>query len=193
MMMEKEEIEVESTEVAPEDLIEEEPQAAAKVKHPPCPTCSEEWDGGAPFCSYCGFQDTDGANPLHPPPVLADGIADAAGVLGDEARGAIGRIIGGHADNPVFFVTFNTPEDQTPGGIAFSLYNDWTVGIANAERGILVYYDPVHMRVEIAVGKGLLGVVSAGAVSGAASELAEAIARGDIAEGFRKAVEGILR
>ncbi len=193
MMMENEETGVESAEVVEEDTLADDSPAEPKVKHPPCPTCNEEWDGGASFCSYCGFQDTDESNPLHPPPVLVDGIADAAGVLGDEERAGIGRIIGEHADIPVFFVTFNTPEDQTPAGFAFSLYNDWTVGIANGERGILFYYDPAHMRVEIAIGRGLFGIVPAGAVSGAASELAEAISRGDTVEGFRRAVAGILR
>jgi hypothetical protein len=161
--------------------------------HPPCPTCGEEWEGKAVFCSYCGYEDTDEEIPLHPPPKFTGGIADTAGVLSADDTHAINNAIAGmKLPGPVFFATFNTPDGHSPAGVAYTIYNDATVGLPNADNGILVLYDPTGGRVEIAVGRELGKGLKAGDMAVAARELANAVAGGRIAEGFIKLVNTLL-
>jgi hypothetical protein len=186
---------------------EENAEAAEEPKpeHPPCPTCGEEWDGDAAFCYYCGYQESDEDNPLHPTPVLDGGVCDAAGVLSPDEINAIKAVIAesgkGRPDmhergkgrpvmsGPIMFAAFDTPDDQTPAGMAFTLYNDWTVGVAGADDGILIYYDPSRKRVEIALGKKIGRRINMQTVADAARGFAESIAAGRIADGFKSAIE----
>jgi len=175
--------EEEKTEVVEEET--EEKKEDAEPEHDPCPTCTEEWEGGAVFCDLCGYQETDEENPLHPTPVLEDGIADAAGMFSvddiAELKKAIGEL---RAGVPIMLVTFNTPDDQTPGGIAFTLYNDFTVKTEQADLGLLVMIDPSRNRVEIALGKNLGRRADFKALGEIAKAYAAAIANGQAASEF---------
>jgi len=165
-----------------------------KAKHPPCPTCGEEWDGDAVFCSYCGYEETDAANPLHPMPVLDGGVCDAVKALSaEEITGLKAAIAGAGKSKPVMFATFNTPDDQTPAGIAFSLYNDWTVGLKGADEGLLILYDPRRKRVEIAAGRNLRKSLKVKDSMEITKELAQAIAAGKLIEGFKTALDKLLK
>ncbi len=170
-----------SEEEKTEEVVEEaeEKKEDAEPVHDPCPTCTEEWEGGAIFCDLCGYQETDEENPLHPTPVLEDGVADAAGMFSAddiaELKKAIGKL---NAGVPIMLVTFNTPDDQTPGGIAFTLYNDFTVRTEQADLGLLVMIDPSRNRVEIALGKNIGSRIDVNALSEAASEYAVAVSNG---------------
>jgi uncharacterized membrane protein YgcG len=164
-----------------------------KPDHPPCPTCKEEWEGDGIFCDLCGYQESDEDNPLHPLPVADGGVADAAGVLADAEIDELKRIIGDLKSGvPMYFVTFNTPDDQTPGGIAYTLYNDWAVGVENPELGALVFYDPSRRRVEIAIGKTLGGRADMKSLVQTAEDFAAAISEGNITEGFEKAITKVF-
>ena len=162
-------------------------------KHPPCRTCNEEWDGTAVFCSYCGYEDSDEENPLHQAPAFTSGVYDAAGVLSDGEITSLQKAIAELASTrPVFFATFNTPDGYTPAGMAYTMYNDATVGLKDADEGILALYDPGRGRVEIAVGRKLGKKLPAGDIAGAASELAKSISEQRIAESFSNVIKGLL-
>jgi uncharacterized membrane protein YgcG len=165
-----------------------------KPKHRPCPTCGEEWDGEAVFCSYCGYEETDAANPLHPMPIPEEGIYDAAGVLSaEEINGLRAAITEVGVAKPVIFATFNTPDDQTPAGIAFSLYNDWAVGMKGADEGLLIFYDPGRKRIEIVAGRNLGKSLEVKDSMEIAKELAQAIIEGRLVEGFIMALGKLLK
>jgi hypothetical protein len=192
-MPENERTEEEKTEALPvEEQVKPpgEPEAEAaeeEEKLPPCPTCGEEWEGDAVFCSYCGYEKADEDNPLHPLPVLNEGICDAAGVLSDEEISGIKAVIAEFGKSrPVIFATFITPEDQTPAGIAFTLYNNWTVGKHNADVGLLVYYDPGRRRIEIVLGKNIEVHIDGKTIQLTVEEFAGDVGDGHIVEGFRK-------
>ena len=175
--------EEEKTEEVEEEA--EEKKEDAPPVHDPCPTCTEEWEGGAVFCDLCGYQETDEENPLHPPPVLEDGVADAAGMFSEndiaELKKAIGELMAGV---PIMLVAFNTPDDQTPGGMAFTMYNDFTVKTEQADLGLLVMIDPSRHRVQIALGKAIGRRVDVSALSEAVSNYAVAVSNGQAVSEF---------
>lgn len=163
-----------------------------KPEHPPCPTCKEVWEGGAIFCDMCGYQESDEHNPLHPLPLLHSGVADGAGLLSVEEVEGLKQVISDLKSGvPIYLVTLNTPDDQTPGGIAYTLYNDWAVRADNADLGVLIYYDPSRKRVEIALGKTLGARADLRALGQTAREYAIAIREGSIVEGFGRAISKI--
>ena len=163
----------------------EEKKENAEPAHDPCPTCTEEWEGGSIFCDLCGYQETDEENPLHPTPVLEDGIADAAGMFSADDLAELKKAIGElNTGVPLMLVTFNTPDDQTPGGVAFTMYNDFTVKAEQADLGLLVMIDPSRHRVEIALGKAIGRRVDVKALSEAASNYAVAISNGQAVSEF---------
>lgn len=175
--------------MAEEEKVNTKEEKEEKPEHPPCPICKEEWEGDAIFCDMCGYQESDEDNPLHPLPLLHSGVADGAGVLSVEEFEGVKQVISDLKSGvPIYLVTLNTPEDQTPGGIAYTLYNDWTVRTDNANLGLLIFYDPSRKRVEIALGKTLGARADVRRLGQTAWEFAIAIREGSIVEGFGRAI-----
>ena len=58
-----------------------------------CPVCGEEWEKGEIFCYFCGYEQRDENNPLHPPPVRDSVIVDPDNLLETSSVTAIAERI----------------------------------------------------------------------------------------------------
>lgn len=90
-------------------------------------------------------------------------VLDQAGILPDDAEAALDRRLRrlwAENGDALVLVTISSLEEQSIEDYAFTLFNDWRIGAANTDRGLLILIAPNERKVRIEVGCGLESTIS---------------------------------
>lgn len=142
-----------------------------EADHSPCPICGEEWEKGAIYCYFCGYEEKDVLLPLNPRPERPsrdEAIADPDNVIDEETKNQLNGKLAEIQMNRGFQVAiyvlpremagFIGKEEDGPGkesldGFAYNLYNTWLMGRETKMKGLLMVADPVSGRRALVTGR----------------------------------------
>jgi len=138
-----------------------------------------------------------GCTAAHAYPKRPDGpVLDLANILPAADEAALNQRLTkylGRSGNALVVVSVNSLEGQSIENYAFGLFNEWGIGDAKTDRGLLILVAPAEHKVRIEVGCGLEGRIT-NEVAGTVirEEMIPSYQSGDLEGGTLAGIDSLL-
>ncbi len=145
-----------------------------------CRLCGIEFEDSQTECPGCGV-DTELLKRTVQIPPPRGAVNDFAGIMNEAQAGELSSMLGSffrQTDVPIVIATVQTAEPLTPPEYAFLLYNEWGIGKAGVNKGLLILLCLKERHLESEVGLGLENVLP--------EEIADEIVQDEFLPHFRE-------